>query len=270
MGGLLPPAERRSSALLGVYAALSLILLLSSERIPTQSLRGIGAWLFAPLDRVVLAADRLLAAWRENQDLHERVAKLEIENLRLRMAGTENQELRAQIGLPAWQGRPLKPVEIVSLSEVGPVPTAATLSAGRRQGVHVGDAVLTREGLLGHVGEVYPDLSRAILLSDPGSAVACEVESTGVLGVLHASTSPHPRLLLTGVPIADTVQIGQRVLTSGLSRRFPRGILVGVIRRVRPDQSGLTHEIEIAAAAPLSRVRHGFVMAATPAAEGLP
>ena len=39
MGGFLPPAERRGSALVGLYAALSLLLLLSGDRIPAATLR---------------------------------------------------------------------------------------------------------------------------------------------------------------------------------------------------------------------------------------
>ena len=141
-----------------------------------------------------------------------------------------------------------------------PVPTAATLSAGAAQGVHVGDAVVTSDGLVGRVGEVYAGLSRVILLTDPNSAVACEVESTGVQGVLRFFTSPRPRLLLTGVPMADTVRVGQRVLTSGLSLRYPRGLPVGRVERLGRDVSGLTQEIEIAPAARLSRLRHAYVV----------
>jgi rod shape-determining protein MreC len=173
------------------------------------------------------------------------------------------------MGLPAWHGTGLKPVEILALAGE-PVPLAAVMSAGRRQGVRIGDAVVTKDGLLGRVSEVYPTLSRAILLTDPNSAVACEVESTGVLGVLHFVASPRPRLLLTGVPLSDTVTVGQRVLTSGLSRRFPRGIPVGTVSHVAADESGLTQEIELAPAARTSRVRHGFVVPGLPPIEGMP
>lgn len=258
MGGFLP-AERRSSVLLGLYAALSLLLLVAGERIPTAALRGMGAWIFAPLDRVVLTVDRAASAWRENQRLHERIVRLELENARLRGAGVENAELREGLGLPPWRGLAVKPVEILALSGE-PVPSAAVLSAGRKQGVDVGDAVVTVDGLLGRIGESYPGMSRVVLLTDPNSAVACEIESTGVLGVLHFATSPRPQLLLTGVSLSDTVRAGQRVLTSGLSRRFPRGIPVGTILRLGRDPSGLTQDLEVAPAATLSRLRHGFVM----------
>ncbi len=259
MGGFLPPAERRSGVLLGFYAALALFLLLTGERIPQATLRGVGAWLFAPLDRLVLVADRMSAAWRENERLHERIAHLEIENAHLRQAGVENRELRDSLGLPAYRSLPLRPVEVLALTGE-PLPTAATLSAGSAQGVHVGDAVVTSEGLVGRVGEAYPGLSRVVLLTDPNSAVACEVESTGVQGVLRLSTSTRPQLLLTGVPLADTVRVGQLLLTSGMSVRYPRGLPVGRVESLGRDATGLMQEIVIAPAARLSRLRHAFVV----------
>jgi len=259
MGGFLPPAERRSGALLGLYATLALFLLVAGDRIPQASLRGLGAWVFAPFDRLVLVADRMSAAWRENARLHERVTRLELENVRLRQAGVENRQLRDSLGLPAFRNLSLRPVEVLALAGE-PVPTAATLSAGASQGVRAGDAVVTSDGLVGRVGEVYPGLARAVLLTDPASAVACEVESTGVQGVLRFVTTPVPRLLLTGVPLADTVHVGQLVLTSDLSLRYPRGLPVGRVERLGRDASGLTQEIEVAPAARLSRLRHAYVV----------
>jgi rod shape-determining protein MreC len=261
MGGFLPPAERRSSALVGLYAALSLVLLISGERLPQSTLRGIGAWIFAPFDRVVLAVDRASAAWRENQRLHQRLAELELENVRLRDEAIENQRLRQQLGLAPRRGVMLKPVEVLALSGE-PVPSSATLGAGGVQGVHEGDVVVTHEGLVGRIGESYPLLSRVILLTDANAPVACEVESVGVMGILHYVTTPYPRLVLTGVPLADSVRIGQHVVTSGLSRRYPRSVPVGRIVRLGVDASGLSQDIEVEPLARLSRLRHAFVIPA--------
>jgi rod shape-determining protein MreC len=269
MGGILPPAERHSSALLGVFAAISLLLLAMGDRLPTSGLRGLGAWIFTPLDRVVLFVDRMAAAWRENRVLHARLAELELENQHLRSAGVENQQLREHLDLPPWPNLNLRPVEVLALTGE-PIPTAAILSAGSRQNVHVGDAAVTDAGLLGRIGEAYPNQSRVVLLTDPNSAVACEVESTGVLGVLRFAFSPRPRLLLSGVPNSDTVRVGQRVLTSGLSRRYPRGIPVGVVRSLGRDPSGLMQEVEVAPAAEISRLRHGFVIPQTEPVRGVP
>ncbi|HKQ56637.1 MAG TPA: rod shape-determining protein MreC [Candidatus Eisenbacteria bacterium] len=259
MGGFLPPAERRSGALVALYVASSLLLLAAGERVPQVTLRGIGATLFAPLDRIIMSVDRVTASWRENRELHQRVAALELENTRLRSLEAENRALREPLGLPGYQGPSLGPGEILALTGE-PYAASATLSAGARQGVRVGDAAVTSAGLVGRIGEVYPGLSRIVLLTDPNAAVACEVESTGVLGVLRFDATPRPRLVLTSVPFADTVRVGQRVLTSGLSLRYPRGIPVGHITRVGASEGGLTQEIEIEPAARLTRMRYAFVI----------
>lgn len=141
-----------------------------------------------------------------------------------------------------------------------PHPAAATLSVGARQGVRTGDAVVTSGGLVGRIGEVYAGLSRVVLLTDPNASVSCEVESTGVLGIVRFFPAPHPRLVLTSVPFVDTVRVGQRVLTSGLSLRYPRGIPVGRVVRVGSTEGGLTQEVELAPAARLTRLRYAFVI----------
>ena len=258
MPGILPPAERRSVVLVTIFAALSLLLLVVGDHLPVSWMRGAGAFVFAPFDRVVLTGDRLFAAWRENTALHERIARLETENAQLRVEGSENRRLRGQLALPEWRGFALTPVEVLALAG-DPVPTAATLSGGLRDGVHVGDALLTRDGLVGRVVEAWPRLSRAALLTDPNQAIACEVESTGVNGILRVSLAPRPRLLFTAVPLADTVRVGERVVTSNLSLRFPRGIPVGRVRHIHQDASGLMQEIEVQPAAQLSRLRQAFV-----------
>src|SRR5258705_13638336 len=125
MAGVLPPAERRSSALVALYAGISLFLLMVGDRIPQATLRGVGSLFFSPLDRVVNVGDRLASAWVENQELHTRLARLEIENTRLRAEGEENRRLREQFGLPGFRDPTLKPVEVLALSG-DRIPTSIT------------------------------------------------------------------------------------------------------------------------------------------------
>jgi cell shape-determining protein MreC len=60
------------------------------------------------------------------------------------------------------------------------------------------------------------------------------------------------------------------VLSSGLSRRYPRGVPVGVIHKLGRRPDGLTQDVEIASAARLSRLRHGFVLPRPRPLEGTP
>ena len=81
-----------------------------------------------------------------------------------------------------------------------------------------------------------------------------------MLGVLRLAPSPHARLVLANVPLTDTVHVGQRVLTSGYSLHYPRGLAVGRVVRAVPDASRLMLEVEVAPAVQLSRLRHAFVI----------
>ena len=60
--------------------------------------------------------------------------------------------------------------------------------------------------------------------------------------------------------MTDTVHVGQRVLTSGYSRHYPRGLAVGRVVRAVPDASRLMLEVEVEPAVHLSRLRHAFVI----------
>ncbi len=266
MGGNLPRAERRGGALVALYVALSLLLWVVGERVPQPALRGIGGLLFSPLDRVVLAADRAVAAWVENRKLHGRIAELEIENAQLKDAADENRRLRDLLGFAQASPVRLIPAEILTVSGE-PVPSSATLDVGSRRGVRVDDAVITREGLLGRVAEVHSGDARVVLLTDLNSAVACAVETTGVQGVLHFTLSPRPRLVLTLDPFADSVRVGEQVLTSGLSRRFPRGLRVGQVSRVGRTSEGLAQEVEVRPAVRWTQLRHAFVLPRAAAAD---
>lgn len=260
MPNLLPPAERRSVVLVTAYVALSLLLLVVGERIPTGWLRGAGAAIFDPFDRIVMGGGHALRSWSENAALHERVARLETENARLRGAGAENLVLREQLGLEAWRGLPLTPVEVLAFSGDSP-PATLTLRAGFGRRIREGDAVLSSDGLIGRVTESWGDRARASLLTDPNLAVACEVETTGVHGILRFAQGASPRLLMTAVPLSDTVRVGERIVTSDLSVRFPRGIPIGEVVRIDPDPTGLLQEIEVRSAARFARLRHAFVTA---------
>ena len=171
--------------------------------------------------------------------------------------------------MPPWRGLPARPAEILALSGES-LPSSATLSAGRRQGVREGDVVVTEDGLLGRVTEVWGGLSRAVLLTDPNTAVACEVESTSVLGVLRYVTLPRPHLVLTGVPLSDTLRTGEVVLTSGMSRHFPRGLPVGRIGSLGREGGGLTQQVEVIPVVHLSRLRHVSVLSPPTLPEGTP
>lgn len=102
------------------------------------------------------------------------------------------------------------------------------IDRGAAGGVHVSSPVINARGVLGQVVHVYANLSEAQLLINPEQAIPVQIERSSVLGVaVGAGDGAH--LLLRYLPNFDDLQVGDRLVTSGLGGVYPRGLPVGEI-----------------------------------------
>ena len=111
-----------------------------------------------------------------------------------------------------------------------------------------------------------PETATALLLTDASHAVPVQVVRTGVR--LVAEGSGHvDRLLVPNIPQSADVQVGDRLVTSGIGGRFPAGFPVGVITAVEPDDTHLFLRAEAQPAARLDRGREVLLVMQMPAPE---
>jgi len=104
------------------------------------------------------------------------------------------------------------------------------ISAGARDGVRKGQAVLTGDGLVGRVAQVGEQSARILLITDLNSRVPVILESSRERAVLAGDNSDQPLLihLAENVPVS----VGERVTTSGHAAAFPPGLPVGIVSEV--------------------------------------
>ena len=88
-------------------------------------------------------------------------------------------------------------------------------------------AVLTPEGIVGKIIAVFPYTSQVLLITDTSSGAGCVMERTRVQGVLKGDGRGLCQLQY--VMNQDSVQDGDRVITSGLDQIYPKGLLVGTV-----------------------------------------
>lgn len=108
------------------------------------------------------------------------------------------------------------------------------LSAGSRDGVHAGQAVLSGVGLVGRVVESGVNSSRVLLITDVNSRVPVMVENTRQHAVVAGANDSMP--FLTHMPPDSEIPTDSRIVTSGHGGIFPQGVPVG---RVMKDQNGI-------------------------------
>jgi rod shape-determining protein MreC len=110
-----------------------------------------------------------------------------------------------------------------------------TIAAGSSSGIRRYDAVVTADGLVGHVSQVLRDQALVTLITDKESAVSARDVSTGALGVLrHGEGSA---LFLDRVPKNKRVKAPDLIVTAGrrqgrLPALYPQGIQIGYVASV--------------------------------------
>ena len=207
---------------------------------PARFLGGIGhvfstqtGWIFA--GRGVSAENTILA---------RRVGELEAENARLNEMLNGYNRLRADLNFVQTIKRPPLAAEIWSRR---PDPKYDTLiiSRGSRDGIKPHDLVIRPEGVVGYISEVNPDSSTVVLLTDQNSTLGARIQRTGSRAVGLCRGSNNLLLSMTDMDNEADVRRGDLVVTSGLSRLYPkvlegsppRDLIIGQVVNVQKDPS---------------------------------
>jgi len=107
------------------------------------------------------------------------------------------------------------------------------IDKGSKDGLEVQMPVITPEGIVGKIKNVYPHSAQVLLISDQTSGTGVLLESTRVRGVMKGDPSGQPQMV--NISPDDRIKPGEPVITSGGDEVYPPGMPVGVVDRVVPD-----------------------------------
>lgn len=171
---------------------------------------GIGDYLFAVSENRRLKLENAkLRQWRD--------AAIALEDI--------NERYRALLGVKMEPPIPMVTARIV-LDARGPFANSRLANVGEEKGVKVGQPVMSDNGLVGRVVGTGQGISRILLLTDVASHLPVLVDRTNARAILSGDGGPNPTLdYLHG---NETLQNGDRILSSGDGGVVPRGLPVGV------------------------------------------
>jgi rod shape-determining protein MreC len=196
--------------------------------------------------------------WKESRDLREALMRERLDRGRLEEALTENARLRAMLGFPPPAGFRAVPCMVVSL-DPEPLGGSLTVDRGTVSGLAGGEAVVSVDGLVGHVAEVFSARARVRLVANYDAPVAVRIQRNRVLGVVEWDPGA-ARLLMRNVPATEEVAEGDTLISSGLGGVYPEGLYVGSVEAVRPDPMGLVQEIVVRPGARFNRLEELFLL----------
>jgi rod shape-determining protein MreC len=265
---------RKNQVLISSYFCLLLSLYIVSAaargQLKSDPVGPVLMWLFRPLQLgVQLTTEWIqelhdsyitLAAFKaENDKLRKRIQALEIERNKWLESEATNRRLQQLL-----EFRSHLPAGSVTASIIANSAStwfqSCLLDKGSDDRVRKGMAVVTPLGVVGQVVSVTGRTAKVLLITDSNSGVDVLVQRTRARGIVSGSLENGP--ILKYVKRSEDIQVGDRLITSGLDGIFPKGMMVGTVIRARKQNLGLFQYIEVMPAVTSAQTEEVMVVSA--------
>ncbi len=187
-------------------------------------------------------ANELLEASAKIKTQEKKLADQQLELTRLREQSRDTNRLRALAGLRPISERRTSAADVITRNPDNWFQQV-TIDKGSLQGVVVGSAVVTSDGVVGQVISVSEQASVVRLLTDQDQKVGVLIKRIAQPGVL-AGRGRSPAVI-DFIPVGTSVDVGDKVVCLGNGGVFPTSHPVGVVSGVRRDANGTTLSIEV-------------------------
>ena len=179
---------------------------------------------------------------QQNQDLQDAVDRLRLEQAALLEDARQGQRLQALLNFQQKYLYKTLPAQIIGTGG-SDQSRVYTLDKGKNAGLTRDMGVITADGIVGKVREVFPQSAQVLAINDQSSGAGVILETTRIRGILRGNAQGQPQIV--GILKDQRIQPGERVLTAGGDQIFPRGLPVGVVEKVvdDPDRDGFINVI---------------------------
>lgn len=181
----------------------------------------------------------------ENEKLREEIAQLRKDLTDYEDTKAELAELQKFMGIKEeHEDKDLQlssPCTIISRT-ANDIYCSFMIDKGSKDGISLYDPVVTSEGLVGIVTEVSETYSAVETILSPGVAIGAICRKTNDTGIVQGSVSGavDGNCEMIYIDRNNSLQNGDIITTSGAGGRFPKDYLIGSIKEVRADDSGLS------------------------------
>ena len=168
----------------------------------------------------------------QNQELKEQVSRLQLEQAGLLEDARQGQRLQALLAFKEHYISSTVPAQVIGTSGTDQ-SRILYIDKGSRDGLKPDMAVITPDGIVGKLKDVYAHTSQVLVINDQTSGAGVLLETTRLRGVLRGNALGQPQII--NMLPDERVKPGEKVITSGGDQIYPRGLPVGVVDRVVPD-----------------------------------
>ena len=134
-----------------------------------------------------------------------------------------------------------------------------TLNQGRKNGLQKEMAVCTPEGIVGLIQDLSDHFAVVIPLINVDSRISAKIKKNNYYGSLQWDGNDYAYSYLNDIPYHVEVNAGDTIVTSGLSKIFPEGIVVGYVESVDEETANFL-KIKVKLAVDFKRINHVYVI----------
>lgn len=167
---------------------------------------------------------------KQNAELTERIRQ--IENME-----KENEELRELLNLKKKYELNNAIVAEVVAKDPSMWFDTFYINKGLADGIEKNMIVLTHNGLVGKISEVYDNTSKIVSILDVGNEVPAKITKTGDTVVTKGDINLKEQGLLKINYITSDVplSVGDVIETSGIGTIYPKGIYIGTVKEIEKE-----------------------------------
>lgn len=132
------------------------------------------------------------------------------------------------------------------------------IDKGRYNGIKPGMAVINHLGLVGRVMESDKHTSKIMLINDPDFAISSLVQRSRQEGLVSGTLGSS--LTMRYLPYEADIKPQDTIITSGLTDIYPKGLLIGTVKDIGEEFSGLSRYAIIKPAVDLSSIEEVLII----------
>lgn len=170
---------------------------------------------------------------RENEDLKKQLTDLRLMNAHMQQESEQGRRLQALLDFKQQYINKTVAAQVIGTSGTE-LSRVIYIDRGTRDGVQAGMAVITPDGIVGKIARSDRSTAQVLLISDPQSGAGVLLERLHLNGILKGSNGRYPEV--QNVMADEKLQVGDRIITTGGDRVFPRGLPVGTVESFSPDR----------------------------------
>jgi rod shape-determining protein MreC len=194
----------------------------------------------------------------QNKDLQQQLTRMRIEQASIAEDALEGRRLQSLLAFKEKYVGTTVAAQVIGASG-SDQSHVLTIDKGWRDGLRPDMAVITPDGIVGKLSNVYPGTSLVLEINDQSSGAGVILESIRVRGILRGTVTG--QVQIRNLTADSRIKPGETVLTSGGDQVYPRGLPVGTVVSIAPDPDHQPYtDILIHPAVNLDRVEEVLVI----------